>query len=238
MKIEIYCDESRHDLLANQQIVTENNRYTVVGGIWLENSIRENLKNEIKSLQQKYHTYGEIKWNNVSNSRLEFYKLLIELFFTYHLELRFRAIVIDALTVDLAKFHNSDAELGFYKFYYQLLIHWININDIYYIFTDYKRNRKNNRILELKEIINSAKYSSTIKHIQAIDSKESLILQLEDLIMGAVGYKYNFGYNGKSRAKMEIVNLIENKLARSITNTNRNEEKFNIFEIQLDCGDF
>lgn len=238
MKIEIYCDESRHDLLANQQIVTENNRYTVIGGVWLESSIRENLKNEIKALREKYHTYGEIKWNNVSDSRLNFYKSLIKLFFTYNLDLRFRAIIIDALTVDLAKFHNSDAELGFYKFYYQLLFHWINTDDTYYIFTDYKRNRKNNRILELKEIINSAKHCSTIKHIQAIDSKESLILQLEDLIMGAVGYKYNFGYNGKSRAKMEIVNLIENNLEKPITNTNKNELKFNIFEIKLDSGDF
>lgn len=238
MKIEIYCDESRHDLLANQHSITETNRYSIIGGIWLNSIIRENLKNDLKNLRDRYNTYGEIKWNNVSDSRIDFYKSLVELFFSYNLNLRFRAIVIDALTVDITKFHDSDAELGFYKFYYQLLFHWIDSTNIYYIFTDYKRNRKNNRILELKEIVNSAKHCSTIKHIQAIDSKESLILQLEDLIMGAVGYKYNFGYNGRSKAKMEIVKLIEDKLARPIINTDKNERKFNIFEIQLDSGDF
>lgn len=238
MKIEIYCDESRHDLLDNPDIINENNRYTVIGGIWLDSRIREYLKNDIKSLQRKYNTFGEVKWNNVSDSRYDFYKSLIHLFFNYGLELRFRSIVIDALSVDINTYHDSDAELGFYKFYYQLLYHWVNPNNNYYIYTDYKQNRKNNRILELKEIINRAKHCSCIKHIQAINSKESLILQIADVIMGAVGYKYNFGYSGKSNAKNNIVRLIEEKIGKPITNTNKNEKKFNIFEIQLDSGGF
>ena len=49
--------------------------------------------------------------------------------------------------------------------------------------------------------------------------------------MGAVGYKFNYGYEGKSEAKNEIVKLIEKY--QIIDETSKNEKKFNIFKIKL-----
>lgn len=233
MKIEIYCDESRQDLLHNKNSINENNRYSIIGGIWINGSLRENLKNNIKYLRKKHDTYGEIKWQTVSNSKIEFYKELIELFFEYDDKVKFRCIVIDAKKVNINKYHDSDAELGFYKFYYYLIYYWLKCDKDYYVFTDYKVNRKNNRIIELKEVLNNACHCNCIKHIQAIDSNESLILQLEDVIMGAVGYKYNFGTQGKSEAKNKIVKLIEERIGFKIEGTPSTENKFNIFEIDL-----
>lgn len=234
MDMEIYCDESRQDLLSrNKETIEDHDRYTCIGGIWIYKEKRNEIKNKIKQLKEKHSTFGEIKWRNVAPSKIDFYKELIDLFFEYNNEIRFRCVVVDSLKVDLDKWHNSDAELGFYKFYYQLLFHWISKANNYYIFTDYKVNRKNNRIIELKEIINRANHSNPIKVIEPIESKESLILQLEDVLMGAVGYKYNFGESGKSEAKSFIVRYIEELLEAEIISTSRTNIKFNIFEIDL-----
>lgn len=51
--VEIYCDECRQDILKNKEIISNNNRYTILGGIWIDKSNREELKIKIKSLQKK-----------------------------------------------------------------------------------------------------------------------------------------------------------------------------------------
>lgn len=233
MDIEIYCDESRQDLFCNKDEINNNNRYICIGGIWIYKYIRLELKNKIKDLMKKHSVYGEIKWNNVCNSKYDFYEELINLFFSYDNEIRFRCVVVDAQKVDMETFNHNDHELGFYKFYYQLLYHWIKSNNSYSIYTDYKVNKKNNRIFELKNILNNANKSNSVKLIQAINSKESLLLQLEDVIMGAVGYKYNFGKNGLSLSKLRIVKCIEEHLECEIGSTCRDESKFNVFNINL-----
>lgn len=233
MEIEIYCDESRQDLFCNKDQISDTNRYICIGGIWIYKSIRLELKDKIKELMKKYNVYGEIKWNNVSNNKYRFYEELIEVFFSYNNEVRFRCIVVDAEKVDMGAFNDNDYELGFYKFYYQLIYHWTATNNIYSIYTDYKVNKKNNRVSELRDIINRANGSNSVKLIQAINSKKSLLLQLEDVIMGAVGYKYNLGQEGLSPAKVGIVKLIEEHLGCEIGPTGRNKSKFNIFNINL-----
>lgn len=59
---------------------------------------------------------------------------------------------------------------------------------------------------------------------------------MENVIMGAVGYKYNFNGNGSSTAKEAIVKHIESQLGHEIAPTSVSEQKFNIFEIQLREG--
>lgn len=106
--------------------------------IWSYKSIRAELKDKIKELMKKHNVYDEIKWKNVSNSKYYFYEELIDLFFSYNNEVRFRCIVVDAEKVDMEVYNNNDDELGFYKFYYQLIYHWLNTNNTYSIYTDCK----------------------------------------------------------------------------------------------------
>lgn len=234
MKIEIYCDESRQDLFNNKNSITENNRYICIGGIWIESEIREKVKSDIKVIQKKHNVFGEFKWKTVTPSKYDFYKELVELFFNYDDKIKFRCVVIDAKQVDMKTYNNSDSELGFYKFYYQLLTYWINNKNQYKIYTDYKVNRKNDRLNDLRLILNNkSRSSTTVQLIQAINSKESLLLQLEDVLMGAVAYKYNFGDSGKAMAKNNLIGVIEDILKTKITDNNRYNNKFNIFKINL-----
>lgn len=234
-QIDIYCDESRQDLIINQKIINENNKYIVLGGIWVNKEYREEIKKSIKSLQIKHNVYGEMKWKNVSDSKIDFYNEIIELFFKLDSnKISFRSIVIDSTKLNIQKYHENSHELGFYKFYYQLLQHWIEKENQYNIFLDFRKDKSKNRVYEMKNIINNSLKNEVVKNIQFINSKESILIQLEDIIMGAVGYKYNYGYDGKSKAKNQLIETIEKY--NVIKETEREESKFNIFKIKLRGG--
>lgn len=236
MDYDIYCDESRQDLLTSPASITKTNRFCCIGGLMLSKKSRPALKRKIQELQDKHSVYGEMKWGTVSGNKLQFYTDLIDLFFATD-GLTFRIVVIDAQKVDNASYNDSNPELGYYKFYYQLLSHWLSCENGYRVFTDQKTNRDKLRLQELKRILNtSCPLANPAYDIQAIDSKESLILQMENVIMGAVGYRYNFRGNGSSISKETVVSCIESKLGHRIAATPLSEQKFNIFEIQLREG--
>ena len=234
--IDVYCDESRQDLLANSSSITDNNRFCCIGGISVPIEHREEIKSEIKALKEKHDVSGELRWGTVSNNKVDFYLDLVDLFFGRQY-LIYRPVVRDAAKVQNDVFNNSDQELGYYKFYYQLLNHWLAANDTYRIYTDQKTNKDKKRLKELHRILNCTRGAgTTIDLIKAIDSKESLILQMENILMGAVGYKYNWGHNGASFAKQEVVRRIEHHIGRTIKHTSASEQKFNVFVIVLREG--
>ena len=234
--IDVYCDESRQDLLANPSAITANNRFCCIGGISLPYERRTEIKAAIKLLQKKYAVFGELRWGTVSNNKVDFYLELVDLFFSYP-DLMFRTVVIDASKVQNDVFNNSDQELGYYKFYYQLLNHWLTAPDNYRIYTDQKTNKDKMRLNELRRILNVNRgIQTSIELIQAINSKESLLLQMENILMGAVGFKYNFGDAGVSIAKKRIVSHIESHIGKPIGHTSPSEQKFNVFAISLREG--
>jgi hypothetical protein len=163
MRYDLYCDESRQDLLVNKKSIHENNRFVCIGGIMLPLEYREIVKSAIKELINKYKVYGEIKWGSVSDNKLKFYIELIDTFFGFGNEIEFRTVIIDAYEVDNETFNESDHELGYYKFYYQLIYNWICKNNNYYVFTDYKTNKGRYRLQNLKDIINRVNNCNCVK---------------------------------------------------------------------------
>ncbi|WP_446786640.1 DUF3800 domain-containing protein [Macellibacteroides fermentans] len=236
MLYDVYCDESRQDLIVRRSSISDQNRYVCIGGMMLPSESRENFKSSIKELKSKHNLFGELRWGNVSNNKVEFYLELVDLFFNTECSIDFRTVVIDAYDIDNEIFNDSDHELGYYKFYYQLLYHWMEKNKRYYIFTDFKTNKDRSRLQTLKEILNRVCRENTVELIQSIDSKESLLLQFQNVLMGAVGYKFNYGNQGQSDAKMAVVMRIEKHLGHPIMPTKKSDKKFNIFMIELRKG--
>lgn len=228
--IEVYCDESRPEVILGSN---SKDRYMVIGGIWVPYLYRQDIKDSINALKHKHQLYGEIKWNNVAPSKLEFYLELIDLFFDQ--PVRFRCIVVDGNDVDLPRYHDSDGELGFYKFYYQMLKHWIVSRENYWIYLDYKKNKQPDRLQGLKTNLNEYTLGS-IKDVQAIQSDESVLIQLADVMIGAVGYRFHDLTS--SKAKLQLIDRIEGRLEHPIAQTARNVTKFNVFNIDLNRGRF
>lgn len=231
MDFEVYCDENHPELFSS---VKPRARYLMIGSLWLPASLRNEIKNKIWELRKTHNAWGEIKWRKVSHSKLSFYEELIDLFHDYGNELRFRCIAIDHNDFDQS-WHNNDHELGFYKFYYQLLHHWILDFNQYQIFCDLKTNRDLTRLGVLKDCLKNSNLSADIKQIQGLPSKNMVLIQLADLFLGIASAKMNNTLT-PGGAKEKLVQKMENSLGKLIEPTYRIENKFNIFKINLRGG--
>lgn len=232
MKMEIYCDEAHPDLFSSKN---PQARYIIIGSLWLRAEDRSAYKNAIHKLRDQYKIGGEFKWRKVSPSRIEFYKALIKWFCEQRENLRFRCIAIAHAQVDLVRFHENDQELGFYKFYYQLLHRWIHDFNEYSVFCDYKSNRRSDRLHVLKRCMKNANLSANILNVQAVRSKESVLIQLADVLVGIASQSLNKGVTPGS-AKENAVQYLESLLERKIVPTALSEKKFNVFRINLHGG--
>ena len=85
----------------------------------------------------------------------------------------------------------------------------------------------------LKKILHKVCYSPRVESVHAVISKEALLLQLQNVLMGAVGYKFNYGIEGQSSAKQALIKKIELHLGHEIYHTAKNYKKFNVFKINL-----
>ncbi|MBL0882117.1 MAG: DUF3800 domain-containing protein [Chitinophagaceae bacterium] len=230
MNFEVYCDESSIEALS----MPVAHKYTAIGGIWLPKDFRSIMKKELREIRDRHNVKGEIKWNKVSKKHLTLYKEIIDYFFQTE-QLRFRVIIIEAEKVNHIKFNASVSELGFYKFYYQLLHHWIYDFNCYEIFVDLKTNRAKGRLNDLKTILNNANLTSQIRFVQGLPSEQSQGIQIADFLTGLVNAKFNQEIT--SEVKIYLQDYVERTyLGKQISPTHKWEEKFNIFKINLQGG--
>jgi hypothetical protein len=207
----------------------------VIGGLWLPAEDRIRMKHDIHALRNKHRIGGEFKWQKVSPSRLDFYRDLADWFVAMGDRLRFRCIAVEHEKVDLLHFHENDQELGFYKFYYQMLHHWILDFNEYAVFCDFKSNRVRTRLHELARCLGYSNLSSKIVNVQAIRSRESVLMQAADVLTGVAAARLNNNLKAGG-AKWELVTHLEQALRKSIQATYRDEQKFNVFVIDLAGG--
>ena len=231
MKFEVYCDESHPDLFTSAK---SKGQFLMIGRLWLPANLRSEIKLKILELRQRHQAWGEIKWSKVSPNRQAFYLDLIDLFFSYGDNLRFRCIAVERQQV-IMHLHQNDGELGFYKFYYQLLHHWILDFNEYRIFCDAKTNRDPKRLPVLQRCLTRANLSSEIQSIQSLPSNEVVLIQLSDLLLGAVSSRLNRTLQ-QGVAKTAVVQRLESALGRTLAATHKGEEKVNIFQIRLQGG--
>lgn len=230
MNFEIYCDESGLEALSHKR----SHLFTAIGGVWMPADYRAIFKEHITAIKLKHNVYGELKWNKVSPKFYELYKDIIDYFFQTE-QLRFRVILVEANKVDNFFFNNKDIELGFYKFYYQLLHHWIFDFNNYNIFLDLKINRDRTRLKALRNFLDYSNLTSGIHQVQGLPSEQSLGIQLADILTGLTNAKFNQEIT--SEAKLGLISHIENTyLGNSIAPTPKWEEKFNVFKINLQGG--
>lgn len=197
MIYHIYCDESRQS----------KDRFMVIGGI----IIPSDSVNEFSQTMQKFRTeqkmFAELKWSKVTNQKLSEYKRFVEYFFALNNtdNLHFHCIIIDNHQVNHKKFSKGDKELGFYKFYYQLLLHSFGKKyyregeeDRFIVHLDYRNTHYS--LNTLKTVLNRGikkKYTidtSPFVSIEPRDSKKSELIQVNDIILGAIGFQKN-GYD-------------------------------------------
>lgn len=231
-KYNIYCDESCH-------LEHDHKKYMIMGALKCETQKRKIICQDIRKIKEKYGipAFQEVKWTKVSEKNYELYRNLINYFFDNE-NLKFRAIIIDKEKINHSKF-NQNHDTFYYKVYYQLLCRAVVPKQENYIYLDIKDTKSNRKIRKLKECLQYGTYdfnTKYIKNIQTINSKESELLQLCDIIIGAIGY-INREENKKEKfsyAKLKLVELIKEKSGYNLKQTTfLSEEKFNLFFMEM-----
>jgi hypothetical protein len=228
MEYIVYCDESRH-------AGTDHHPFMAIGSLWMPRAEKVSLTGIFKKLCHFADLHGEVKWSKTSRICLESYKQLIDFFFDEE-ALHFRVIVVNQDKLDLEKYHDGDWELGFYKFYYELLIKWIEAGNEYLILLDFKKNKGADRHTTLKTVLERAvRGKAIIKDLTVIDSSQTPLGQLCDLLTGAVAADWCGLIEG--RPKADLAAYIANKCGypslRFVSPLPEPCSKFNIFNIRL-----
>lgn len=228
MEYVVYCDESRQgNILANP--------YMAIGGIWVPRAEKKRLTSELNSLKKQVGLRAEAKWQKVTSSHLEGYKALIDFFYSNE-DLRFRTIVVEQAKVNVAQYHDNDEELGFYKFYYEMLVKWVETGNEYLILLDYKTNKGADRYTKLAQVLRrSVAQNAVISDLTITNSAETPLCQLCDIFTGAIAASWSDGIQPGS-AKFELARYIAKKsnlTSLKIEHKSPAPSKFNIFRINL-----
>ncbi len=137
-----YCDESCH-------LENDHHQYMILGLISVPYNQLKIHKEYIKQIKQNHNFYAEIKWTKVSESKKLFYKEILDYFFSS--DLSFRAIlwIKQRLkkNIMIALIHY------YYKMYYQLIYHRLDMLNKYNIYLDIKDTLSVFKLNKLKEIL-------------------------------------------------------------------------------------
>lgn len=222
MAINAYFDESCH--LENDGI-----NVMVIGGIYLYDYNVKLITEDIRKIKEKHNIpfHREIKWTKVSKSKYDYYKDLVDYFFDNEM-LYFRAIVIPDKGILDHKKYNQTHDDFYYKMYYLSITKLLSISDKLNIYIDIKDTNGHSKVINLKRILNiKAKDNTKINKIQQIRSHESQIMQLSDLLIGALSY-INRNLD-TSFAKLSLARHIITRSKQTLKETSlMSNHKFNI----------
>ncbi|MDO4777904.1 MAG: DUF3800 domain-containing protein [Cardiobacteriaceae bacterium] len=223
--VHIYCDESCH-------LENDGMKAMVLGALWCPADQRKLLSRKIKALKAEYGLPAsfEIKWVKVSPGKLPFYQALLDLFFD-EAEINFRGLVVpDKQLLDHGRFAQSHDEF-YYKQWYLLLSRLIDPESRYRIFLDMKDTQGQRKVEKLHQVLCNAHYDfdrSIIDTIEQVQSHDVLLLQLADLLIGALSYVHR-GLHG-SPAKQALVAHIRHRSGLRLEQSSLpSVKKFNLF---------
>ncbi len=247
MNYNIYCDESCH-------LEHDQSSVMVLGAVTCRRDQLIRISEELRQLkidhnlmrpderQQNRQQQFELKWTKVSPAKFHFYRDWIRYFFSEQ-ALSFRAVVIEKKRIDHAKWNqdhgtNQTHDDWYYKMFFRLIEPMIDPQSNYHIYLDIKDTRSEENRKQLEKVLRSAtrdRINEIIVRVQQIRSYESEIMQMTDLLAGAVGFHHRRRLDRDSTsgltslAKLELVRLIQ-RLSRQTLNTTSwmKEPKFNL----------
>lgn len=222
--INIYCDESCH--LENDHIKAMS-----LGAIWCDKTKIKHIAEQIRALKTAHglSRQFEIKWTKVSPAKLAFYQALIDLFFESP-ELHFRGVVVPDKTLLNHVQFGQDHDDFYYKMFFTLLKVIFEPNQQYAIYLDIKDTQSQEMVKGLHDCLCNSQYDfnrETIQKIQQIRSHESELIQLADLLIGALSHLHRGVQT--STAKQALIEKIKARSGYTLLqNTWYRESKFNL----------
>ena len=181
----VYCDEGCH---------LEHDRIPVMamGAVTCAHGQVQDIAQQIRALKI---THGlkpgfEAKWTKVSPAKASFYSKLID-FFLDDERLRFRGLLVpNKGLLDHARFDQSHED-WFCKMYFTMLHQIFTAPHRYRIYLDVRDTRGGPKVRNLHDVLvsNLSGFDrQTIEHVEQVRSHEVELLQITDLLIGALTY--------------------------------------------------
>jgi hypothetical protein len=212
----------------------------VLGGIYCEETDVRRISGAIRGIKDRHNVSPnfEIKWTKVSLGALPFYRELIA-FFLNDPSLRFRGVLIPDKSILDHNAYQQTHDDWYYKMYYYMLRYVFAAPHAYSVYVDIKDTQGAQKTRNLHEALCNSIHDfdhQTITKVQQIRSHESSLLQLADLLIGAIAYE-NRGLSGSS-AKLQLIDDLKSGLGEKIlTRTSSfGSTKFNLLRWQSNGG--
>ena len=207
----IHCDESCH---------LEHDGVPVMawGAVYCQADGSRAIAEAVRALKANHglaHDF-EAKWTKVSPAKVHFYLALVDLFLADE-RLRFRGLVVpDKDLLDHSRFDQSHNN-WYYKMYFTMLRPIFCAPHRYHIYLDVKDTRGGPKIRKLHEVLANSLYDfdrECIERVQQVRSHESELLQIADILIGALTYAHR-GL-ATSPAKAAIVTRLREWLGTNV----------------------
>lgn len=225
----IYCDESCH-LFAHDKN-DHGRRVMVLGAVWCPTDKVRESNRRLREIKRRHELPAsfEAKWTKVSPAKVGLYLDLVDYFFD-DTDLHFRGIVIPDKSLLDHEAWGQDHDTWYYKMLFLLLEQIIHPGGEYHIYLDIKDTKSEAKRAGLERFLRNKKHDlqgEIVHKVQQIRSHESELMQVCDLLIGAIGY-LNRGLVG-SIAKAAIIGRIRDRSRKTLTgNTWLQERKLNL----------
>jgi hypothetical protein len=173
-----------------------NDRYTVVSGVTVHKSAIKMVYSTISAFRKRTNMNAELKWSKISDGRESEYRQLIETFFAMNNSklLEFHAVSFDNHRWNHKKFNKDDSDIGLSKLYYQLIMQKLidPHGDQSSLFVCLDNRHSSTDLSDFHQMLNRGAKKEfkldygPVTQLMFRDSKKDDMLQLNDVILGAI----------------------------------------------------
>jgi hypothetical protein len=231
----IYCDESCH--LEHDRIPI-----MVLGALWCPTERASAIARRVRDIKEKHGLAPdfEVKWTKVSPAKAGLYLDLVDYFFDED-DLHFRGVLISDKSVLNHKAFNQTHDTWYYKMCFTMLEPLVDPRSHYRVYLDIKDTRGERKRAKLEEVLRNSRHDSVgqiIERVQQIRSHESDLMQLADLLIGAIAHHSRSQTGDLQRqrtsdAKQQVIRRIQGRSGKSLVYTTWLwEPKFNVLRWQ------
>jgi len=186
--------------------------------------------------RSKIKFYDEVKFNKLSKNNVNFAKTAIDALFETR-SISFYSYSISTKSDYYLKRFDQNPWLAYEQITLKLLDAALSQQEIVILLADYVTTPKDIRFeVEVKKKFNQYKGRLALAGVCRFDSKSNDLLQLTDLLIGAVTYdiKYTKKIVDGSKYKLEVVDYLKSKLGTEIFIKGFKNHNFNIFVDKTD----
>jgi hypothetical protein len=213
--LHLYCDESRH-------LPHDREPFMLMGLVCCPAEKVREYHRELRDLcrQQKVSDQFEVKWAHLHPGKLALYRAWLD-WFLAKADVSFRAIVLPDKRDLYQKLPEDRRDDLYYRLYSQLLRNEMLGDEARFrVFMDQKDTRGGKKVAALQQLLRAQagdEVGENVLGLQQAQSHEIRLLQLTDLLLGAVGYARIHGASGKgSAAKRQLIAQLEEAVGGSL----------------------